>query len=117
MASFGPDGFMVWVEFEVSDADQFETASRAIRDSVARNEPGITGYDWYFDEERRRCHVLEVYSSSQAFIQHVKGEAAIDLLPALDAHAKMLRVEVHGRPSEKAERVLIRNGGQLFRRF
>ncbi|ORW72925.1 hypothetical protein AWC23_08705 [Mycobacterium saskatchewanense] len=105
---------MLWVEFEVDDPTEFAEASRAVRDSVARNEPGISGYDWYWDDSRGRCHVLEIYDTSQAFIDHVKGEAAVVLLPGLERHAKLVRVEVHGCPSEKAKKVLIRNGGIMF---
>lgn len=74
-----------------------ELADVCIR-SVREKDTNTLQYDWFFDEEKTECVVLERYRDSAALLEHLSnlGETFTGLLAIADFSG-----EVYGSPSEE----------------
>jgi len=91
------------VEFSINRGKQteFERLVKKISDIVRRSEPGTRKYEWFLDEKRNRCIVIESYDSSISGLAHTSGEAVIKILPEVLKIAKIIRFDVCGRPTKQ----------------
>ena len=64
---------------------------------IARNEPGVLQYDWFFDDTDTVCVVRETYQDSEALLAHIAnmGEA-LNTLSELGGGCEL---EMFGDPS------------------
>ncbi|MCS5489285.1 putative quinol monooxygenase [Algoriphagus limi] len=67
-------------------------------DKVKANEPGAETYNWYFNSDGTKCHVVETYSDSDAVMAHM-GNAG-ELLGKLMAISD-LSGDIYGNLSEE----------------
>lgn len=98
-----PDHLQWIVEFSIRKGKlrEFEKLAKDISDIVRRSEPGTRKYEWFLDEKRNKCIVLECYDSSISAIAHVNGEAVVKVLPEILKIAKISRFEVCGNASDE----------------
>jgi quinol monooxygenase YgiN len=91
------------VEFEIKKGkrEEFEKVVQDISNLVRRSEPGTRLYEWFIDNEGRRCIVLESYDSSISGVAHAKGEAIKRFFPLLLKLAKISSFKVCGNPDEE----------------
>lgn len=91
------------VEFSINRGKQteFENLVKKISDVVRRSEPGTRKYEWFLDEKRNKCIVIESYDSSISGLAHSNGEAVTKILPEILRIAKITRFEVCGKPSKQ----------------
>ena len=61
-ARFGPISRSRLPEFK-------RLAAEAIR--IARSEPGVVQYEWFFDDAQTRCVVREAYVDGEALLLHM----------------------------------------------
>ena len=107
-----------WIlEFSIKRGKQveFEKLVKDMSDAVRRHEPGTRRYEWFLDNERNRCIVIETYDSSVSGIAHVRGEAVKKIFPQILKIAKITRFEVCGNPSEELIRELADVNISIFR--
>jgi quinol monooxygenase YgiN len=85
----------VRAQFEVpAEKEQaFEKIAADLRD-VARQEPGVLGYEWYSGQEPGVYLALEHFADSAAMVTH--AELAHDLLNQLAHNSRMVSMELHG---------------------
>jgi quinol monooxygenase YgiN len=79
-----------------SDLAEFkQVAAEALE--IARGEPGVLRYEWYFDETQTVCVVRETYQDSDALLAHIStlGET----LQTLSELGGGCELEVFGDPS------------------
>ena len=78
-------------------ADFKEVAARAME--IAKREPGVLQYDWYFDDTETVCLVRETYRDSEALLAHIAnmGEA----LTTLSELGGGCELEMFGDPSPR----------------
>jgi quinol monooxygenase YgiN len=64
---------------------------------IAKSEPGVLQYDWFFDDTQTVCVVRETYQDSQALLAHITtmGEA-LNTLGQLGGGCEL---EMFGEPS------------------
>jgi quinol monooxygenase YgiN len=64
---------------------------------IAKSEPGVLQYDWFFDDTQTVCVVRETYEDSQALLAHITtmGEA-LNTLTQLGGSCEL---EMFGDPS------------------
>jgi quinol monooxygenase YgiN len=64
---------------------------------IAKSEPGVLQYDWFFDSTQTVCVVRETYQDSEALLAHITimGEA----LSALSELGGGCELEMFGEPS------------------
>ena len=60
-------------------------------------EPGVVGYDWFFNEDETACEVREVYADSDAMLSHIATVGDV-LGPMVDLGGG-LEARVFGNPS------------------
>ncbi len=51
-------------------SDLFKTAAQACMDLVREKGAGVVQYDWFFNDDRTECIVLERYVDSDALLAH-----------------------------------------------
>lgn len=78
--------------------DEFKQLIHEFISAVKGKEPGNLYYDWYLNEERRECIVLEAYADSNAVLAHA---ANVGHLLQKTAEISDLSLEVYGKPSEE----------------
>ena len=54
------------------EADVFVAFATKAADEVRESEPGATGYRWHLGPDAQTCLIEEEYSSSDAFVSHMK---------------------------------------------
>jgi quinol monooxygenase YgiN len=91
------------VEFSINRGKraEFEKLVKEISDAVRRSEPGTRRYEWFLNEKRSRCIVIETYDSSVSGIAHARGEAVKRVFPQILKIARITRFEICGNPSEE----------------
>lgn len=72
-----------------------EHAARAME--VARGEPGVLQYDWYFDDSETVCLVQEAYQSSDALLAQIANIG--ETLTTLSGLGGGCELEMFGDPS------------------
>jgi quinol monooxygenase YgiN len=72
-----------------------KVAARALE--IAKSEPGVLQYDWFFDDTHTVCVVRETYQDSEALLAHIAnmGEA-LNTLSELGGGCEL---EMFGDPS------------------
>ena len=71
--------------------------------TVKEKDPGTLTYDWYLNEGRMECTVLETYTDSEAVLAHARnvGELLQSVMQITD-----LSAEIYGNPSEELKDAL-----------
>jgi len=96
----------VQVELTITPGKVEELRSQmlTIIENVKANEPDITGYQWYLNEDQSKCYIMEWFNNPQAWLTHLSN--AQPVLPALFAIAPITRFEAFGDiPEEVAAAV------------
>jgi quinol monooxygenase YgiN len=88
-----------------------ELANKAI-DLVHDNEPGMKGYQWYFNDDESKCYTAEWQSSSESLLAHLQNVG--DVLPELLAFSDITRFEVFGNPNQQALEAVKGLGANVF---
>lgn len=70
-----------------------ELANEAV-ELVQGNEPGMKGYQWYFNNDETKCYTAEWHSSSESMLAHLQNVG--EILPKLLGHSDISRFEVFG---------------------
>lgn len=83
-----------------------QIAGEMIR-AVRENEPGALTYDWYLDELRMECVILETYEDSKAVMAHVGNVG--EKLQKMSEYAD-LSLEVLGEPDEELTNLIMNMG-------
>jgi len=82
--------------------------------AVKEKDPGTIIYEWYLDEERMECVVLESYADSDAVMAHV---ANVGGLLQKSAEFGDLTLEVFGNPSNELLKVFESIGASIYPYF
>lgn len=64
---------------------------------IARGEPGVLQYDWYFDDTQTVCIVRETYQDSEALLAHITNMGG--MLNTLSELGGGCELEIFGDPS------------------
>ena len=91
-----------------------EIANKAIK-LVRDNEPGMKGYQWYFNNDESKCYTAEWQLSSESLLAHLQNVG--DVLPELLGHSDITRFEVFGNPNSQALEALKGLGARVFKYF
>ena len=65
---------------------------------VTADDPGVSQYDWFFNEDESKCVVRETYADSDAVLTHL-GLLG-DMLGTIIELAGGVEIEVFGSPSD-----------------
>jgi quinol monooxygenase YgiN len=94
-------------------ADAFKQLAQSAIDAVRENEPGMKGYQWYFNEDGTKSYLSEWFDNSGALLEHLGNVGPIlpqffdvseitafqvlgDLSPEARKAVAELNAEVHG---------------------
>ena len=72
-----------------------EVAARSLE--LAKGEPGVLQFDWFFNDDETRCVTRETYESSEALLAHVAKVG--DIVGRLIELGGGFQLEVFGTPS------------------
>jgi quinol monooxygenase YgiN len=72
---------------------------------AAREEPGTTQYDWFFNSDETQCVVRESFANSDAVLAHMRSAGA--QVGRLFELGGGLRLELFGSPSEELRSALV----------
>ena len=64
---------------------------------IAKGEPGVLQYDWFFDDTQTVCVVRETYQDSEALLAHITTMG--DVLNTLSELGGGCELEMFGDPS------------------
>jgi quinol monooxygenase YgiN len=64
---------------------------------IAKNEPGVLQYDWFFDDTNTVCVVRETFQDSEALLAHITTMG--DTLSTLSELGGGCELEMFGEPS------------------
>lgn len=83
--------------------DEFKQLIPFLISTVKEQDPGTLTYDWYLNEDRMECVVLETYTDSQAVLAHAGhvGEYLQKVSEVAD-----LSIELYGNPSEELRKAI-----------
>ena len=95
--------------------DSFKETAEKITDLVNTNEPGMKGYQWYFNGDESKCYTSEWHTDSDSLMAHLQNVG--DELPKLLNHCDITRFEVLGNPSTQAAEALSGLGAVFFSYF
>jgi quinol monooxygenase YgiN len=92
-------------------AEFMKVAAQAME--IAKSEPGVLQYDWFFDDTQTVCLVRETYQDSEALLAHITtmGEA-LDTLSQLGGGCEL---EMFGDPSPQLVEVTAPLRRSIFR--
>ena len=85
--------------------------------AVTRKEPGTLAYDWHMSADRKRCRLVETYTSADALLAHLKGPAVQQYVPQMVQISKVDRFEVYGDPGAEAGKMLAAFGAEVYSDF
>ena len=91
--------------------DTFKSLANQAIDLVQANEPGMIGYQWYFNDDESKCYTVEWFNGSEAFMAHLQNVGGI--LPKILEVSDITRFEVFGNPSEEARTALAGLGASI----
>ena len=80
-----------------------------------QTEPGALGYEFYLNEDRRHCRLIEIYSDSDAALAHCKGRVVQQLVPKLLTVSSITDFSVYGDLSPETADILTNAGARLFK--
>lgn len=78
--------------------DEFKQLIPQFISTVEDNDPGTLNYDWYLNEDRMECVVLETYANSNALLAHAGNVG--ELLGKVTEISE-LKIEIYGNPNEE----------------
>jgi quinol monooxygenase YgiN len=79
--------------------------------AVKEKDPGTITYDWYLNEERMECMVLETYADSNAVLAHATN---VGELLQRSFELSKLTLEVYGNPSEELLKAFEGMGPKIY---
>ena len=82
--------------------------------TVKEKDPGTITYDWYLNEERMECGVLEVYADSDAVLAHAANVGGL-LQRSFEFGDLML--DVYGNPSDELIKAIEGIGATIYPYF
>jgi quinol monooxygenase YgiN len=83
--------------------------------STARaNEPGQLVYEWHLSPDGRTCHVDEWYADTAAALEHVRGQAVTEKLPALLATCDFSALWIYSAIADPELRAALEGFGAQF---
>ena len=88
-----------------------ELSQKAIK-LVQDNEPGMKGYQWYFNDDETKCYTAEWQTSSESLLGHLQNVG--EVLPELLGYSDITRFEVFGNPNPAALEAVKGLGAVVF---
>ena len=97
----------VLVELTIAEGkvEEFKTQMPPIIEKVMANEPDMLGYQWYLNQDQKKCYIIEWLKNSEAWLTHVSNVES--MLPPLFAIAPITRCEFFGNVSEAVEEAIV----------
>ena len=95
--------------------DAFKELAKKFTSSVRDTEPGMKGYQWYFNEDETVGYTSEWHESSESLLTHLQNVG--DALPELLEHCDITRFEVFGNPSAQALEAVSGLGAKVYPYF
>lgn len=92
--------------------DSFKTLAQNFSEQVEANEPGMKGYQWYFNDDESKSYLSEWYTDSEALLTHLQNVA--DALPEILNYCDITRFDVFGNPTPAAKEALEAFGVQFY---
>jgi quinol monooxygenase YgiN len=88
-------------ELSISEGklDEFKDVAVMFIERVKSSEPNTLSYDWFLNDDKSRCVILERYKDSEALMVHLANIR--NLYGPLFEVAEISRVQVFGDPSEE----------------
>ena len=102
------------VEFTITPGknDAFKSLAHQLIDKTSK-ESGALGYQWYFDGDDNKCHLVELYRDSGAILAHLNNVGPT--LQKLLETSKVTRFEVFGNANAEVEKALADFGTKFFK--
>jgi quinol monooxygenase YgiN len=102
------------VEFTITPGknEAFKSLGRQLIDRTLK-EAGALGYQWYFDNDENKCHLIELYKNSEAILAHLNNVGPT--LQKLLETSKVTRFEVFGNVNAEVEKALTSFGTKFFK--
>ena len=97
---------IVDIAIKPGKAEGFKAAARALFERT-QSEPGCFRYDYFISDDETRNTNIEVFDGPAGFAAHMDNVS--DLVPALEAAADILRIDVVGQDSEQVYELLAGN--------
>ncbi|MBR9999295.1 MAG: antibiotic biosynthesis monooxygenase [Cyclobacteriaceae bacterium] len=94
--------------------NEFKKHAQEMINAVRENEPGAIDYDWYLDELKMQCIVIETYADSKAVMAHLANVG--EKLQKMSDYGD-LSVEVFGDPDEELSKVILNMGAPVYPYF
>ena len=91
--------------------DEFKALIPKFITTVKEKDPGTITYDWYLNEEKMECMVLETYTDSNAVLAHAANVGEL-LMKSLEISE--LSADIYGNPSEELSKALEGFGPRVF---
>ena len=102
------------VEFTITPGrnDVFKNLARQLIDRTSK-ESGALAYQWYFNRDENKCHLVELYRDSEAILAHLNNVGPV--LQKLLETSKVTRFEVFGNVNAEVEKALASFGTKFFK--
>ncbi|HXI26750.1 MAG TPA: antibiotic biosynthesis monooxygenase [Pyrinomonadaceae bacterium] len=101
--------FIVDLAIAGGKLEAFQTIAQSMVEGT-QQEPGALAYEFYFDNSRKKCRLIEIYSDSDAALARVVQE----LVPKLLEVSSLTGFSVYGDLTTEAEQLLTQIGAQLY---
>ena len=108
--------FLIELSIGENKFENFASTVKLMTEGTAK-EPGALGYEWFLNDDRSRCRLLETYANPDAVQKHLAGAVVRELVPKLLAFAKIDRFEVYGALDEQSAPALKSFGAQIYRHW
>ena len=86
---------IVQVSINPGMAAEFQAAASKFIQRVESQEPNTLSYEWFLDENRETCYILESYRDDEAMLYHL--ENIRDLYEQLFAVCEITLLQVFGK--------------------
>ena len=106
--------FIVDLAITEGKADEFQAIAEKMV-AGTNEETGAVAYEFYMDDARRHCRLIEIYNDSDAALLHCKGRVVRQFVPELLTVSSLTGFSVYGDLSAEAAGVLTEGGAQLFK--
>ena len=93
-------------EFIIKDRklNEFKKLVRKMCKVVEASETGTLSYRFYFNRDKTKCIVHEIFADSEAVIAHNDSPASQIMLPKIFNVSEVVKSEVYGNPSKKLQK-------------